>query len=175
MTGRRRAFTLIEMVLVLGALAAMLGLCAGMIHLLLKLDRAQRAHLAETTTLGRLAPRFRQDVRAATSQASMRDESGLVLSRPGGPNVEYRARPGALVRTRRDGDRATSRDTYALPRFDTPQFQVEGSPGAAFVALVLRRKEGPSVRGPSPSPRAWRVEALLGKDQRFASPRGQTP
>ena len=54
-------FTLIETVLVVGAISVILGLCGGLLHVMLRLDRAGRAHLVETATVGRLARQFRQD------------------------------------------------------------------------------------------------------------------
>ena len=50
----------------MGAISVVLIVSAGLIHVLLRLDRAGRAHVAEAANLGRLAREFRRDVRAAT-------------------------------------------------------------------------------------------------------------
>ena len=61
------------MVLVIGATSIILGLCAGTIHALLGVHRSSREHLAEATTVGRLALQFRRDARAATGAKAIGD------------------------------------------------------------------------------------------------------
>src|SRR5262249_7667548 len=61
----RRGYSLVEIVLAMGAVAIVLGLCAGLLHVLLRLDRTGRTHLVESATIGRLARQFREDVHAS--------------------------------------------------------------------------------------------------------------
>src|SRR5689334_610049 len=91
----RRGFSMIEVVLVLGGVSIILGLCAGLLHVMLRLERAGRLHLAETVTVGRLAHQFRQDVHAALrARPAVQDESlaaKLELVLPAARQVDYEA------------------------------------------------------------------------------------
>lgn len=169
----RSGYSLIEMVLVIGAITVLLGLCAGMIHRLLKLDRVARAHLTETATVARLARQFRQDVRA-----SMRAEPGgdadhpgsvLELSRSDNEWVSYRPEGRSLIRTHRRTGQVDRRESYALPRRGTPRFEVLDEGQAILVSLQLR----PPVAEPRGfGPTELRIEALLNRDARLAKPEG---
>ena len=66
MTRRRRGYALIEVMVVITITAVMLGLCAGMIHLLMRLDRSGRSTAEEAADLARLARDFRADAHASS-------------------------------------------------------------------------------------------------------------
>ena len=95
MTARRRRFprgySLVEMVLVIGGLSIILGLCGSLLHTLLRLDRSGRESINDSTTLGRLARQFRRDVRSSHA-AKPGDPGSLELTRPDGPSVSYQGR-----------------------------------------------------------------------------------
>ena len=61
----RRGFTLFEMVLVISSVAAMLALAGGLLHLLLRLDRAGRLQINDASMMARLSRQFRDDVHGA--------------------------------------------------------------------------------------------------------------
>src|SRR3954462_486223 len=112
--GTRAGFTLIEMVLVIGAMSIVLGLCAGTIHALLRVHRSSREHLNDVTTVGRLALQFRRDARAATGAKAIGDEGeaaeGLELALPDGMTITYRADRDGLIRVERRSERDGRRD-----------------------------------------------------------------
>ncbi len=167
---RRRGFSLVEMVVVISAMAVILGMCVGLIHALLTLDRIGRAHLAEVAARGRLARQFRQDVRAASRAEPVRDRDGraaaLRLDRPDGPPVEYRAGPGRLDRDERPaGDAPVRRETFRLRATGAARFEVRDEQGDTFVGLLV--PDG-SAFGPAGGPRESRIEALLGRDRRLS-------
>jgi prepilin-type N-terminal cleavage/methylation domain-containing protein len=166
----RRGYTLIEMIVVMSAMAVILGMCVGLIQALLKLDRIGRAHLAEVTARGRLARQFRQDVRAASRAEPVRDRDGraaaLRLDRPDGPSVEYRAGPGRLDRDERpEGDAPARRETFRLRATGAPRFEVRDDGGDAFVGLLVPDW---TAFEPAGGPRESRIEALLGRDRRLS-------
>src|SRR6185312_1016428 len=102
--------------LVISALAVVMGLSVGLIHLLMRLDRVARDHLAQATTRNRLAHRFRLDVRTAARarpgpQGAGRAD-GLELTGPGGRVVTYGVRDGRLVRAEHDGSRLVRQEAY---------------------------------------------------------------
>jgi type II secretory pathway component PulJ len=167
-TRGRSGFTLVELLLVVGAITILLGLCAGLIHSLLRLDRIGRAHLGELAALGRVARQFRQDVRAAIrvepAPGAAESAARLVLTQPAGRVVEYQARGAVLVRAEREGGQARRQEEFGLRSRGGARFLArEGDPGV-FVTLVFART---AARTNEPLAAELRVEALLGKDHRF--------
>jgi hypothetical protein len=171
----RRGYALMELLIVITALMIMLGLGVGLIHALLKLDRAGRAHLTEVTTRGRLARRFREDVRAASRVEATRDQSGravtLHLEHPDGPPVAYRAEPRRVVREQpgEDKESQTRREVYRLRGPGSPRFDV-GDDG--FIGLLL---PDASSFAPADDRREFRIDARIGKDPRPAQPAEANP
>lgn len=170
MTDRRRrpsrGYSLIEMVLVIGAVSVVLGVCATTLIGLFRIDRAGRAAVNDATTLARLARQFRQDVRAAGGAKRLDDKpdrTGLELTRADGESVVYRVEGKRLVREDRRGDRVGARESYATERLGPVAFGVE----EPRVWATLSRRPGEGRALPKPE---VRVEARLGKDRELAEP-----
>ena len=157
------------MVLAIGAVAIVLGLCGGLLHVLLRLDRTGRAHLVETATIGRLARQFRKDVHAAREPRAGGDAgaaANLDLALSGDRRIVYEARERALVRTEHHGATVERRETYTLPFCRDSRFLVRGTDGQVWVSLELRRaiaKENET--GPRSLRHDLQIEALAGKDE----------
>src|SRR4051794_39123007 len=83
---RRRGITIIETIVLMTAVAAMLGLCVLMLQLLMRLSTDSRARLDGATSLDRLARQFRRDVH----------EAGMArqLERPAAKLLGLRLEPG---------------------------------------------------------------------------------
>jgi prepilin-type N-terminal cleavage/methylation domain-containing protein len=165
---RRRGFTLIEVIVVMMAGALVLGLCVGLIHLLVGLDRAGRAHMNERTAVARLAQTFRDDVRAAVAAEPAAGAGGpgrrLVLKRPDGREVEYLVEEGAVLRAEREGEKVRHRDTFRLSRREAARLDVQPSEGLTVVALGFEARADRKDKG---AYHAYRVESVLGQDHRF--------
>jgi type II secretory pathway component PulJ len=174
----RRGFTIVEVLLVVGAVSLVLGLCAGLLHVLLRLDRTGRAHLVETTTVGRLARQFRQDVHAATRAKPVAGADGplsnLELAFPEDRIVAYEAREHALVRTQNHGAEVERRETYTLPFRREPRFLVRDDEGKVWVSLRLPRG-AESDTGPKSLRHDLQIEALAGRDHRLTQPKELLP
>ena len=153
-----RGFSLIEIVLVIGAVAVLLGLCAGILHVLLRLDRTGRQHLVETATVGRLARQFRHDVRAATAAKPIAGETGLArrleLSLTQGHVVEYQGDEHSVVRLekKKHGGSIDRREFYRLPFCWDPRFSLHDERGQATVCLELPRGGEPGTNTVPSSP-----------------------
>jgi prepilin-type N-terminal cleavage/methylation domain-containing protein len=163
----RRGFTLVELLVVIGGVAVTLGMCVALLHSLLRLDRAARLHLAETTAVGRLGRQFRQDVHAASRAKEDASRLELALSAPDERIVEYEVRPGALLRVERKGDQVVRRESYRVHHGGTPRFATERDQEDLWVSLVLAVDEKMPEPGAGPS-RAIRFEARLNNDGRLA-------
>ena len=124
----RRGYALIEMVLVMTTLVVIFALCVGLIHALLRLDRACRAHLNKAATRDRLARQFRQDARASgqsTPDAKVAAFSDhLEMVRLDGRVVRYQTRANDLVRTERRGDQTIREESYRFPARGPIRFRV---------------------------------------------------
>jgi hypothetical protein len=157
------------MVLAIGAVAIVLGLCGGMLHVLLRLDRTARSSLVETATNGRLARQFRQDVHAARKANPSGGENGaapkLDLALPGDRTITYEMRTRSLVRRECQGATALRHETYMLPVCREGDFVVEAQEGKVWVRLRLRRGSDNEVVSGVKSPRQdLAIVALVGRD-----------
>lgn len=165
----RRGFSLIEVVLVIGGVAMILGMSTGLLHLMLRLDRVGRSHYAETATIGRLSRQFRQDVRAASgTKVSDPDEgplSKLELVLDEGQVVSYETREHGLTRTARQGESVRRREGYALPSCAGPRFIVRKDDDRVWVSLSLPRVAKPR---PESLRHVLHVDALMGRDHRWS-------
>ncbi len=154
---RRSGYALIEVLVLISLVTVMLGLCAGIIHLLLKLDRGGRASSELAADLSRLATDFRVDAHAAVSIEKM------TLKLPDGRTVEYLVRPGDIVRTLRQGDKVKHYDLYRRPTNADVRIESSRDGATTFASLVIDRpldgKEDSLYRD-------FRIEAELGQDQR---------
>jgi type II secretory pathway component PulJ len=166
---KRHGYALVEMVLAIGAVAIVIGLCAGMLHVLLRLDRTARSHLVETTTIGRLARQFRQDVHAAHDANRGATGNGaaakleLVLS--GDRSIIYEMRDGSLLRREHHGNTAGRLETYRLPFCREGVFTMHTQDGKVWVQLRLRRGPESGVASGASGPRQdLAIDARVGRD-----------
>ena len=174
-----RAYALIEMVLAIGSIAIVLGLCAGLLHVLLRLDRTGRAHLVETATIGRLARQFRQDVHAARQARIDGGPDGaanLDLKLAGDRRIVYEARERALLRTEQQGTTVQRRESYTLPFCRAGRFRVRAGDGKVWVSLELVRAiASAGETSPESLRHDLQIEALTDRDEgRLKAPETQT-
>jgi prepilin-type N-terminal cleavage/methylation domain-containing protein len=166
----RRGYALIEVLVVLTVAAVMLTLCAGMVHLLLKLDRSGRAASEEAADLTRLAHDFRADIHAAEpATPPARAADRWTLSLDGGKTVEYQVRPRDVLRTLREGDKVRRHETYRRPPRASVSIEVGHDGPRSLASLVVDRP--PDGQADSLY-RDYRIEAELSRDRRI-NPRPQ--
>ncbi len=164
----RRGYTLIEMLLVITGLAIVFGICVGMIHLLIRLDRGSRVRLAETTTIARLARQFRQDVHAAAAvrRIAGKDDAreGVELTLPEGRKVEYVREGDRLLRFDQSKAKALVQEAYRLPSRTRPKFEVREETDRTWALLIL--PPNPDAKD-IVAPRSVIVKAWVGKHARL--------
>jgi hypothetical protein len=150
---------------VLTVAAVMLTLCAGTIHLLLKLDRSGRTASEEATDLARLAHDFRADVHSAVPVAPpARAADRTTLSLDGGKTVEYQVRSRDVLRTEREGDKVRRYETYRRPSRAAVTIDIKTEGRRPFASLIVDR---PADGRDDSLYRDYRIEAELGKDRRI--------
>ena len=162
---RRSGFALIELLVVLTVTVVMLTLCAGMIHLLLKLDRSGRTASEESSDLARLARDFRADIHATTDEGKVQtSEDRLTLKVDGDRTVEYQIRPRDLLRTVVEGGKPRRFETYRRPARTSVKFWFDAAGPRPTLILMIDR---PSDARDESFYRDYWIEAELGKARRL--------
>jgi hypothetical protein len=136
----------------------LLGVCAGLIHLLLKLDRGGRSSHELASDMARLATDFRVDAHAATAVDRM------TLKLDAGQTVEYLVRPDDIVRTLRERDKVRHHDLYRRPSGASVRIEVGREGPASIATLIIDR---PLDGREDSLYRDYRIDAELGKWQRL--------
>jgi len=164
---RRRGITLIEMLVLITAVATALGLCAVTIQLLLRLKTDGQSRLNAQVGLERLARQLRSDAHAAADAqvdavAPARDGKtpGLRLSLGPKHGVVYEPRKSAVMRVESQDGNVTRRELYSLPAARGIDFEIRPEAGRRFVSLVIWKRNGTGGTG---SARPLEAVALLGK------------
>jgi hypothetical protein len=161
---RRRGVVLVELVMLVALGSVLMGLSAGLLHALLKVDRSGRAHLAGLARETRLAQLFRADVRAARRPVGATPAESLALDLGDGHTVEYRLQNKELLRFDRVKDTIRNQDAFPLPPGGSTRFEVEPRGPITLVRLVIAR--APATTGLTVR-RETRIEAVLGQEHRF--------
>ena len=156
----RRAFTLMEMLVVLTVGSVMLGISVGMLHLLLRSEQTGRDRVHRAAVSARLAEQFRADAAAALRQVPIEAPALCQFILPGDRTVTYRALPEEVRREERIAERPVRQESYTLPEGCSVAVAIKGDP--TLVSLIVTHNNTPPAAG-----RQMRVMALLGKDQRF--------
>jgi prepilin-type N-terminal cleavage/methylation domain-containing protein len=187
---RRRAFTLVEMLVAISMSSVVLGVVGVLLHGAWQMQQSSSDHRTLLDGMNRLAQQFRDDVHAATSvtvvtpdaasassgasTASSADEqaanaqpiSQFLAELAGGQRIEYLVDKSAINRIVRSGDSVSQRETYVLAPGATIGWQVaslpEGSEANSRLASLLVDYPLAS-KTPAPSVhRQLRVDALIG-------------
>ena len=182
----RRGFALIELLVVITAMAAILAAAIVLTHFLLQMDTEVRQRTRTVATLGRLAEQFRRDAHQARGEPVVATDHRAVEFRlPGGRIVKWRIdEPRGLIRTEHPGGSsvgnlpanrsvgilpanrgvgilpANREDSFTLPKDATAALELQPQ-GAARIVTI--RIDAPGTGGP-----ALAIEALASRDQRLA-------
>jgi type II secretory pathway pseudopilin PulG len=164
----RRAFTLIEMLVVMAGMALIIGLSIALILGVVRTYDADAALYRRLTAQEQLADRFRADVAAAEAApvragAWSAGERCLILRRPGGRLVVYTFAENAGLERLETGGTATE-ERQVLP-LGTDGVAVAFVRGERDKLLSLRWVETRGMEG-APVLRALEFTAALGGDLR---------
>jgi len=163
---RRSGITLIELLVVITTSMLIVGLAAGMVHVLLRAHRTTEDHLVRSVTVRRLCEAVRKEVWAANAAncAEVENASRLELKFDANRRVEFRASDQAVIRTDYQAGRALLREKYLLPGKSRARFEVVTGTNGSTVRLVIENRPDPLAET------AWKkmhVEAAVGRDLRF--------
>jgi hypothetical protein len=163
---RRAGASLIELMAVIAATSVLIGLSAGLLRLLMDVERSGDEHLARGMSLGQLGRQFRDDVRAATGVVQREGDeplkNGITLSLKDGQSVEYQVGEQSVVRFHRSSPRDTQREVFQLPTGVRARLETRprDDDGREWATLIVSRQS-------SRTGGEYRVEAVVGGDHRF--------
>ncbi len=141
-----------------------LGLCVGLIHSLLRLERSNRDQTVSASALARLERDFRSDVHASLSanllESKDQQNLGLQLNLPEDVAIEFQAVAGGVARLRHSSGDRLQRELYRI-----------GSDSAVSWAVISQAESERIVMeiepGSRPSGHKIRVEAVRGYHHRY--------
>lgn len=174
---RRGAF-LIEVVAVITLSVLLLGLSVALLQALLRLESRERETMVASSSLSRLARDFRANVhRAAEARIvtlpepfAQSDGGRLEIEDNHGRGVSFGLMNGQIVREVSSHGKLIAREDYRLPRGSTVRWKIrpwtDGS-GYQLVSLEISHPTPTGRREPE-KPVVQRMEAVLGRDQRYA-------
>lgn len=177
----RGGFTLMEMLLVITAIAALSATGAVLIGLLMSAESRGTEEFVVQTTMSRLARQLRTDVHGAVSAdvtaAGDAADAQLNLQLGDESTVRYVAEEGLVIRELDRGGNGRSRDEYVLPE-GTSRFVTV--PAAGLVRLEHLRpyatESETGVKAVQPVPqRKIQIEAALNLDRRHQRPANDNP
>jgi prepilin-type N-terminal cleavage/methylation domain-containing protein len=162
----RRAFTLIEMIVVISVSAAMMTIAISVLLVLFRAERSGRAHVAQAESLERLADQFRRDVHASP-HATLKGKTGhrWQFDSAGNRTVRYMTDADSLWREEEIPSKNARTEPYMLPKDSAATVEINRSANPPVVTLTIRPKDAALGTG-----QQFRIEAVLGRDLRFALP-----
>ncbi len=167
----RRGVTLVEMTVMMAAVAVMLGTCALMLGLAIRLQADGAAGFERSEALDRVAARFRNDVHAARSAAI--DGRTLRLGGESGKTVEYRVgEDGGLSRVVVEGEKDAAREAYRIAETAGAKLDLRDVDGRRFAALAVELQGRRDRIDPV---RTWEVVAVVGRNVPPESREGGRP
>jgi hypothetical protein len=140
--GRRRGISMVEMMVMMTAVAALLGMTVIVLQLLMKLDADGRGRLERAGAIGRLSRRFRADAHAASGVEIVAADPGKppAMRIIPGPNrvIEYQPRQdGEIARVESVGGKVARRETFILPRTGAVRLSLRDLDGRRFAVVGL--------------------------------------
>lgn len=110
---RRRAVSLIELMIVMSLSSTLLFIAVAWIHQSMKLASTMRSRTDHHATLLHLSRQLRDDVQHGQSMR-MEDETQLVIAMASGGSVVYTIIPAGVSRQVNEADRVTAGERYSL-------------------------------------------------------------
>lgn len=163
MKARRKAFTLIEALVVMALIGAALTALASAVYSLYRADRHLRQTLDRDRQVQRLTASFRTDAHAAVSATMVAEtaeqSAQLKLADPDGRIVQYSRGPAGVDRSILQGSDVVARETFRLPAAYAATWQLDESLTPPLASLLI---ENSNAEPPRSLPRqAWRVDAAV--------------
>lgn len=176
---RRRAISILELMLVMSASTVVLSLSGVLLHraMLVQIQSRSRTHV-ENTSL-RLAHQFRTDVHAAREAKpdNAHGAAGVFLHLAAGDDrtIEYSRENGNVLRLETGGNQPSRREVFEFPPAAQLVIEQLNAPNRLALTIQLRAPEQPSASNDirldmNPVPVSLHVEAAIGRDLQLHQP-----
>ncbi len=166
--GRRRGISIIEVMVMMTAVAVMLGMCVIILQLAMKLETDGRGRFERATTLSRLARQFRADVHEARKAEILSPDPKqapvLRIEAGSGRSVDYQVkREGEVARAETANGNFVSRESFQIPQTGAVRMELREIDGRRFAVLVVDTLTRKNRTDPV---RSLEILGLVGKDVR---------
>ena len=152
-----RGFSMIELLIALGATTVLLGVSVSMVHRAMSSHALARQHEQLQHASLRLARQFRHDVRSAQSAVVADDSNRITLQgTPGDSEVSYLLSDGRVNREQLGDSGVPQREVFSLPGAATSA-ELLTDPPRVVVTIY-----GIDSLGASPSRVMLRLETVIG-------------
>jgi hypothetical protein len=162
----RRGFTLIETLVVVTGVAMMIGACALMLQLVVRLNASTQDRFRAAVSLDRLARQLRDDVHRCgralmvPAETTPGKPAGLHLVIEPDHLIEYEVRPSNVVRNESRRGKMVRHESFFLQRGRAAHFEDRKRGSVRLVAFVVTQLPGRSGTDP---PRPLEIVAAPGK------------
>ena len=185
MTRRRRAFTMIEAIVVVAMSGIVLMTGVSLIHLVLGVERTTRQSVHLSTAGSLLSRVFRHDVQTATeldgaSSNNVADQR-LQLHLPDNRVVNYQVESNRLARRETENGKRLHQDDFVFPAGSRITLRVSDDPDRVSVSIreanvgVFRKAKPVGDKSQAETGFVLRIEATIGRDARYGPNRMSDP
>ncbi|MCY2992488.1 MAG: type II secretion system protein [Planctomycetota bacterium] len=149
LAGRRRGFSLVELMIVMTIASVSIGLVGVCLQGLYRAEQRTRQQMTQRAALTQLGLRFRSDSHEAArvdraEQAKPGGTGGLVLTVRDGRTITYHADGGQVERTVQRGGQVVHHDAFRLPGVRVA-WVLETAGDRTFAAAVILHTPEPGV------------------------------
>jgi hypothetical protein len=153
--------------------SAVFGISVQLLKLTMQSTEGAQDRIAATSSLARLAERFRADVHAAreVTISEQKDKPVLWIIRlAGDEHAEFEPRDGEVLWTKYRGGKVAARDAFMLPQHAAARIELDPKDKPAIASLLL--KVG-ADRADESTGHTLRIDAAISRDLRFVDDRHQ--
>jgi prepilin-type N-terminal cleavage/methylation domain-containing protein len=163
----RRAFTLIEMLVVLTVGSAAIGIAISALFALMRTERVGRERIPQVSVLSQLAEQYRNDAHSARQTTIDDTTVQQHFDLADGRSATYCVGTDAVERLERSADKKIRRETYFLPEGTVATFTVDSKSTPSVASILMASNPDAATK------RTWQIAAILGQDHRFESTTGE--
>ncbi len=163
MRQRPRGTTLVELLVVITVCSAVMSASGVLLHGMYRADKDTRLAIAADASVARFSLQFRRDSHAAKEASLLTDgggkTTGIVLRAAGQPAIEYRWHGTDVVRTVKESDKTTHRDSFRFASGSSVAWHLPSSDSSRVAVQISRVPRRGAKMAPLPQ---QRIEAVIG-------------
>ena len=160
----RRGVSLVEMIVVIAVASALTGIAVSLLLVLFRAEQSGRTQIGQAESFQQFADQFRRDVHAAgDASVQGKDRQRCKFEFANHVIVRYMTDAHSIWREEQRFSTNLRMEPYTLPQDSTVTIEVDRAASPPVVSLMIKPKEASQRPG-----REFRIDAVLGRDLRFA-------